>query len=84
MSLDTTNWAKYPFSVDGVDFVSMLDTEGSMYRQVETLPAGVFAHMNEQAIRELIGKASLFSTAELQAELDRVNDGAFQALICLA
>jgi hypothetical protein len=82
--IDTTNWAKYPFTVDGVDFVSMLDKEGSMYSQVETLPAGVFTLMNEQAIRELIGKASLFSTAELQAELDRVNDGASQALICLA
>ena len=84
MSLDTTNWVKYPFTVDGVDFVSMLDTEGSMYSQVKNLPAGLFTTMNAQAIRELIGNASLFSTAELQAELDKLNEGASQAILALA
>ena len=59
--LDTTNWAKYPFTVDGVEFVSMLDTQGSMYKQASRVPAQIFTAMNEQAIRELIGKVSLMS-----------------------
>ena len=82
--LDTTNWAKYPFTVDGVEFVSMLDTQGSMYNQVKNLPAGLFTAMNEGAIRELIGKVSLMSKSEIQAELDRVNDGFGQAYLALA
>jgi hypothetical protein len=32
MSTDTANWVKsYPFTVDGVEFVSMLDPNGSIY-----------------------------------------------------
>ena len=82
--LDTTNWASFPFEVDGVQFVSKLDTNGSFYPQVIKMPISMVNLMNESAVRELIGKASLFSTAELEAELDRVNEGATQALICLA
>ena len=28
------NWKSYPFTVDGVEFVSLLDPNGSMYQQV--------------------------------------------------
>ena len=82
--LDTTNWVSYPFEVDGVNFVSKLDPKGSFYPQIEAMPAGLFTLMNQSAIRDIIGKVSLFSTAELEAELDRINEGASQALICLA
>jgi len=81
---DTTNWVKFPFSVDGVEFVSMLDPEGSMYKQVINVPKPIFTAMNEGAIRELIGKVSLMSKSEIQAELDRVNDGFGQAYLALA
>ena len=82
--IDTTNWASFPFEVDGVQFVSKIDTNGSFYPQLSRMPIEVVAMMNQDAIRQLIGKASLFSTAELEAELERVNEGASQALICLA
>ena len=82
--IDTTNWASFPFEVDGVQFVSKLDINGSFYPQVIKMPISMVNLMNESAVRELIGKASLFSTAELEAELERVNEGATQALICLA
>ena len=81
---DTTNWAKFPFTVDGIEFVSMLDTEGSMYKQVKTIPAGLFTAMNEGAIREIIGSVSTMPKSEIQAELDRVNLGYSQAYLALA
>ena len=84
MSLDTTNWVKYPFSVDGVDFVSMLDPNGSFAPQVARLPEGVFADENVDMIAELIGNPAKFTRAELEAELARVNDGATQAFLALA
>ena len=82
--LDTTNWAEYPFYVDGVKFVSKLDTNGNIYSQVQRLPMGVFEAMNRSAIVELIGEPSNFSREELENELATVNLGAHQALICLA
>ena len=82
--LDTTNWASFPFEVDGIQFVSKLDTNGSFYPQITKMPIQMVNLMNESAVREIIGKVSLLSTAELEAELDRVNEGATQALICLA
>lgn len=82
--LDTTNWAKYPFSVDGVEFVSMLDPQGSFYSQVERLPAGIFANENVRMVNELIGNPAKLTRNELEAELARVNLGASQALVALA
>ncbi len=82
--MNTNNWAEFPFSVDGVNFVSKLDKEGSMYPQVSNMPVSIFNQMNQSAVRELIGKVSLMSQSEIQDELDRVNEGATQALICLA
>lgn len=81
---DVTRWALFPFTVDGVDFVSKIDIEGSMYQRVTKVPAHVFNAMNEGAIRELVGKVSLMSRDEIQAELDRVNLGYTQAYIALA
>lgn len=82
--IDRTNWAKFPFSVDGVDFNSEIDTNGRMYKTISKLPNGIFNEMNIGAIRSLVGNASLFSRSELQAELDRVNDGYHEAYISLA
>ena len=84
MSLDTTNWVKYPFSVNGVDFVSMLDPQGSFYSQIERLPEGVFVEENTLMVAELIGDPSLLTRQEIQDELTRVNLGATQALLALA
>jgi hypothetical protein len=84
MSLDTTNWVKYPFSVDGVDFVSLLDPNGSFAPQVAKLPEDVFADENAQMVAELIGNPAKFTRNELEAELARINDGATQALLALA
>ena len=82
--LDTTNWASYPFTVEGVDFVSKLDPKGSFYPQIERMPAEVFTAENTRMVTELIGNPALFTRQELQDELDRINAGASQALVALA
>jgi hypothetical protein len=84
MSLDTTNWAKFPVSVDGVDFVSVIDPNGSFYPQIVTMPNEVLTMFHEQMIHEIIGCPSSMTRDELQAELDVVNDGASQAILALA
>ncbi|NDE79186.1 MAG: hypothetical protein EB047_08300 [Chitinophagaceae bacterium] len=84
MSLDTTNWAKFPVSVDGVDFVSVIDPNGSFYPQIITMPNEVLVNFHEQMIHDVIGCPSSMTRDELQAELDAVNLGATQAILALA
>ena len=82
--IDTTNWVKYPFSVQGVDFISMLDPKGDFYPNVERLPEGVFLKWNTDMVTELIGDPSKLSAEELANELAVINDGATQALVAVA
>jgi hypothetical protein len=83
-TLDTTNWAHYPLTVNGIDFVSKVDTNSSMYNKIKVLPAGIFDSMNKGAILEIIGDPSELTYDELVLELERINEGASQAIIELA
>jgi hypothetical protein len=83
-TVDTTNWVKYPFTVDGINFVSLIDPKGSFYPQLEALPTEVRDMFNEVAIRDFIGSPAEYSLTELQAKLDEVNLGYSQALLALA
>ena len=82
--IDKSNWKSYPFTVDGVEFVSLIDPNGSMHNQISKLSPIVFSMMNEQAIREIIGSVSNLTKSEIQAELDVVNLGYSQAYLALA
>jgi|LakMenE01Jun11ns_1017448.scaffolds.fasta_scaffold9914923_6 hypothetical protein len=82
--LDTTNWAQFPLTINGVNFVSKVDTNGSMYNQIKVLPTGIFDTMNRGAIMDIIGDPSKLSHDELVSELVRINEGASQAVIELA
>jgi hypothetical protein len=81
---DISNWEKYPFNVDGIQFLSLIDPTGSMYKTIKNLPAGLFSQMNEEAIRSIIGSVSTLTRSEIQDELDRVNAGYSQAYLALA
>ena len=81
---DFANWKSYPFTVEGVEFVSLIDPNGSMYSQIKRVPSQVFSQMNEQAIREIIGSISNLTKSEIQAELDKLNLGYSQAYLALA
>ena len=78
------NWKSYPFNVDGVDFVSLINPNGDMYPKIKQLPLEVFNSYNEGAIRDLIGNVSTMSKSDIQAELDAVNIGYSQAYLALA
>lgn len=80
----TNNWKRFPFSVDNVNFVSLINPEGKLYKTISKLPAGVFENMNQGAIKSMIGNPSTISLNELQDELNRVNEGYHEAYIALA
>jgi hypothetical protein len=81
---DFTTWDKYPFTVDGVDFVSLIKPDSDIAKQVSKVPAIIFEQMNAGAIRNFIGEASNYSKSELQARLDEVNEGYNSAYVALA
>lgn len=73
----------YPFTANGVNFISRINDDSPNAPYISRLPEGVFIQMNIEAITELIGDASLLTTAELLAELERVNEGATHSFILL-
>jgi hypothetical protein len=58
-------------------------THSELLSTIQSLPAGVFAQLNSDAVTEIIGDPSLLSTAELLTELERVNEGGSHAFILL-
>ena len=77
------NYTDYPFTSNGVNFISRIDANSPFAGTLAKLPAQVVIDMNIQAVTEMIGDASKFTTAELLEELERVNDGGTHAFILL-
>ena len=78
-----TNYTDYPFTSNGVNFISRIDANSPFADTLAKLPAQVVIDMNIQAVTEMIGDASKFTTAELLEELERVNAGGTHAFILL-
>ena len=76
-------YTDYPFTVNGINFVSRIYSHSQFLETINKLPEGVFAKMNVEAVTEIIGDPSLLSTTELLDELARVNEGGTEAFILL-
>lgn len=81
--MTNTTYTDFPFTVDGVNFVSRIFSHSEFLSQIKALPAGIFEQMNIQAVREMIGDPSLLTHDELISELDLVNEGGSHAFILL-
>jgi hypothetical protein len=79
----TTTYKDFPFTTNGVNFVSRIYSNSPFLSRIESLPEGVFIAMNIQAVTEIIGDASLLTRDELLHELDKVNAGGSHAFILL-
>jgi hypothetical protein len=79
----TTTYTDYPFTSYGVNFISRVYSHSELSNTIANLPAGVFAKLNQDAVEELIGDASLLSTPELLQELTHLNAGGSHAFILL-
>ena len=82
--LDYSNWNKYPFTVDGVDFVSYVNPNGNMATRVASIPVQIFNEMNIGAIRDLIGQVKTLTRQEILDELEVLNLGYENAYVGLA
>jgi hypothetical protein len=83
-TLNTTSWVSYPFTVNGINFVSKVNPKSSIGFQVNLIPVEIFDSMNSEAILDLIGNPSLLSADKLKSGLIRINHSASEAIIELA
>lgn len=81
--MTNTTYTDFPFTVNGVNFISRVYSHSELLAQINALPKPIFEQLNAEAIREIIGDPSLLSTAELLSELERVNEGGSHAFILL-
>ena len=78
-----TTYTDYPFTADGINFVSRIADHSPFVGSLKNIPNELFIQMNIEAVKDLIGKPSLMTTAEILAELARVNEGATHSWILL-
>ena len=81
--MTTSTYQDFPFTANGVKFISRVDTGSALYPRINSLPAGLFNQMNIDAVSQIIGDASEFTREELVEELARVNEGGSYAFILL-
>jgi len=79
--LDTTNWARYEFTIGGLTFVSLVNQAGTIYPKVSMLPRPVLDDINRQAILSLVGNVEFMTRTEIQEKLAEANEFASQALL---
>lgn len=73
----------YPFTANGINFISRIYSHSDIAKRIAGLPASVFAELNQEALRDMIGDPSLLTHDELVSELERVNAGGSNAFILL-
>jgi hypothetical protein len=81
--MTNATYTDYPFTTQGVKFISRVYNNSPMANQIAMLPEGVFTQLNLEAMTELIGDASLLTHTELVNELEKINAGASTAFILL-
>ena len=81
--MTTLTYTDYPFTANGINFISRIYTHSDMAKTIANLPEGVFAQLNQEAVADIIGDPSLLTLAELELELERINDGWTHAVIML-
>ena len=81
--MTTATYTDYPFTANGVNFISRVYSHSELFDKIANLPAGVFAQLNQDAIRDIIGDPSLLTNDELVLELERINEGGTHAFIML-
>ena len=81
--MTNATYTDYPFTANGINFISRIYSHSDMSAKIANLPAGVFAQLNQDAVRDIIGDPSLLSREELLEELERINAGGSHAFILL-
>ena len=78
-----SEYTDYPFTSNGVNFISRVMNNSPMAEQIANLPETIFSQMNHEAVLSMLGDASLMTKAEILTHLERVNEGGTHAFVLL-
>jgi hypothetical protein len=81
--MTNTTYTDFPFTANGINFISRIHSNSPFLSQIQSLPEGIFVKMNIQAVEDLLTIGKTYTLDEVQAELDRVNEGGTHAFILL-
>jgi hypothetical protein len=81
--MTNTTYTDFPFTANGINFVSRIHSNSPFLSQIQSLPEGIFIQMNIAAVEDLLTIGKTYTLDEVQAELDRVNEGGTHAFILL-
>jgi hypothetical protein len=77
-------WVIFPFTYEVRSYNSKVKANTRKLAAIQSLPAGVFDTMNAGALRDISTITASSTVEEIQAELERLNDGASWAVLELA
>lgn len=77
-------WETFPFTYAGKSFNSKVSINSRQHMTIANLPAGVFATMNEGALRDISTITASTTREQDIKELKRINAGASWAILELA
>jgi hypothetical protein len=80
--LDTYGWNEFPFSANGVNFISKISNDSPILPRILNLAPGVFDEMNRSAVSGLIDDTT--SEEFIAERLNFLNEGATHAVLELA
>lgn len=76
-------YTDFPFTTNGVNFVSRIYSDSPFLSRIANLPEGVFTAMNIDAVNDLITFNSTVTLEDIQESLDHINAGGSHAFIML-
>lgn len=77
-------WVSFPFTYLGRSYNSKVKAKTRGLHNIQALPAGEFATMNEEALRDISTITASSTVEEITAELERLNTGSSWAVLELA
>ena len=83
--MTNTKFKDYPFTFQGVNFISKVDTTHPIYNAISKLTEQEFVNLNSMALSEFLAdvEISLDNLQEIQGLLNTLNDGGSYAFIAL-
>ena len=77
-------WVNFPFTYLGRSYNSKVKAKTRGLRDIEALPAGRFAIINEECLRAVSTIKDSSTVQEIEAQLERLNKGNSWAVLELA
>lgn len=78
----TTTYTDFPFTRDGINYISRFTNDSPFLGRVKSMPTEIFNQINRACLDEYLTNKT-YTLSEIQIVLDKLNDGGSHAFIML-